>query len=232
MEKALRLHFVPLRTGDRKYYFVRRSGEQFQDCQRLEKEEVVFMTGRMRIFLLLVIIVSMLTIETESAYACSCAPSGPLDEELTNAAAVFTGKVVGLAEPIGGFGPISSADPIKVTFQVYTVWKGSVSQTTTITTARSGASCGYTFEKGGEYIVYAHGPENNLSVSLCSRTQPLATTEDDLAALGVGAAPLADSFEWPASFSYVQIAVLLGTGIGMILFVIAVAVLIKRYSRS
>ena len=190
------------------------------------------MTGKMRIFLLLVIIVSMLTIETESACACSCAPP-PLDEELTTAAAVFTGKVVGLAESIGGSGPISSADPMKVTFQVYTVWKGSVSQTTTtITTARSGSSCGYTFEKGGEYIVYADGPKNNLSVSLCSRTQPLATAGDDLAVLGVGAAPLADSFEWTASFSYVQIEVLLGTGIGMILLVVAVAAMIKRYSRS
>ncbi len=190
------------------------------------------MTGKMRIFLILVIIVSMLTIETESAYACSCAPPGPLDEDLTTAAAVFTGKVVGLAESTGGFGPISSADPIKVTFQVYTVWKGSVSQTTTITTARSGASCGYTFEKGGEYIVYAHGPENNLSVSLCSRTQPLATAEDDLAVLGVGAAPLADSFEWTASFSYIQIAVFIGSGIGMILLLVSVAAMIKRYSRS
>ena len=80
--------------------------------------------------------------------------------------------------------------------------------------------------------MYAHGPENNLSVSLCSRTQPLATAEDDLAVLGVGAAPLADSFEWTASLSYVQIAVLLGTGIGMILLVVAVAAMIKRYSRS
>jgi hypothetical protein len=196
------------------------------------KKEVVLMTGKMRIFLILVIIVSMLIIETESACACSCAPPGPLDEDLTTAAAVFTGKVVGLDESIGGSGPISSADPMKVTFQVYTVWKGSVSQTTTVTTARSGSSCGYTFEKGGEYIVYAHGPENNLSVSLCSRTQPLATAEDDLAVLGVGAAPLADSFEWTASFSYVQIAVLFGSGIGMILLLVAVATMIKRYSSS
>ncbi len=190
------------------------------------------MTRTMRILLLLFIIASMLTIETGSAYACSCAPPGPPDEELINAAAVFTGKVVGLAKPKGGLGPISSADPIKVTFQVDQVWKGSVSQTTTITTARSGASCGYTFEKGGEYIVYAHGQENNLSVSLCSRTQPLDTAEDDLALLGIGAVPLADSYELPESFSAIQIPVLLGTGIGIILIVVVVTALIKRFSRS
>ena len=190
------------------------------------------MTGNMRIFLLLVIIVSMLTFDIEPASACSCAPPGSSVEGLTIAAAVFTGKVVGFAEPISGFGPISSADPIKVTFQVYTVWKGSVSQTTTINTARSGSSCGYTFEKGGEYIVYADGPENNLSVSLCSRTQPLTTAENDLAVLGGGAAPLADTFEGIASFSYLQIAVLLGIGFGMILIVVVLADMRKRYSRS
>jgi len=190
------------------------------------------MTRTMRILLLLVIITSMLTIETGPAYACSCAPPGPPDEELSNAAAVFTGKVISLAKPKGGFGPVSSADPIEVTFQVDKVWKGSVSQTTTITTARSGASCGYTFEKGSEYIVYAHGQENNLSVSLCSRTQPLDTADDDLAQLGVGAAPLADVYEWTESFSPIQIPVLLGTGIGLILIAVVVTAIIKRYSRS
>ena len=190
------------------------------------------MVGRMRLFLGLVIVVSMLAIETEPACACSCAPPGPPLEELARSTAVFTGKVVGLAKPLGGFGPISSADPIKVTFQVYTVWKGSVSQTTTITTSRSGASCGYTFEKGSEYIVYADGLNDSLTVSLCSRTQPLPAAEDDLAALGDGAAPFVNSAVWATSLSYFQIAILLSTGLGIILLVVAVAVIIKRYSRS
>ncbi len=189
------------------------------------------MTGKMRFLLLLVIIASMLTIETDSAYACSCVIPGPPDEELANSSAVFAGKVINLAEPFAGFGPVSSADPIKVTFQVDKVWKGSVSQTTIISTARSGASCGYTFEKGGEYIVYAYGTENDLSVSLCSRTQSLNTAEDDLAVLGAGAAPLADGFKWTASSSVAQIAILLGAGIGIILFAVVAAAIVKRYSR-
>ena len=75
------------------------------------------MTGKTRIFLLLVIVVSILSIETGSTYACSCAPPGSPDEELTNSVAVFTGQVVGIKKPIGGLGPVSSADPIKVTYQ-------------------------------------------------------------------------------------------------------------------
>ncbi len=188
------------------------------------------MIGKMRFFLGLVIIVSMLAIETEPAYACSCVPPRPPHEELARATAVFTGKVVGLSKPFSVFG--SSADPIKVTFQVYTVWKGPVNQTITITTSRSGASCGYTFEKGGEYLVYADGTENSLAVSLCSRTQHLVAAENDLVVLGGGSTPDARSFEWPTNLSYFQIAVLIGAGTGMILLVAAVAVITKRYFRS
>jgi hypothetical protein len=190
------------------------------------------MTGKMRIFLLFAIVVSMLAIETESAYACSCVAPGPPDEELANSVAVFTGKVVAVAKPLSNFGPVSSADPIKVTFQVYNVWKGSVSQTTTITTSRSSASCGYTFEKGREYFVYAHGSENDLFVSLCSRTQPLDSAEEDLVILGAGALPIADSTVWSESFLDGQTAILLGAGIGIILIVVILATVIKRFSRS
>lgn len=188
------------------------------------------MIGKMRFFLGLVIVVSMLAIETEPARACSCVPPGPPHEELAKATAVFSGKVVGLSKTFSVFG--SSADPVKVTFQVYTVWKGPVNQTITITTARSGATCGYTFEKGGEYLVYADGTENSLAVSLCSRTQPVVAAEDDLAVLGGGSIPDARSIEWPTSLSYFQTAVLIGAGTGMILLMVAVIVITKRYSRS
>jgi hypothetical protein len=174
----------------------------------------------------------MLIVEPGPAYACSCVIPGPADEELANSVAVFSGKVIDVAKPLINIGPVSSADPLKVTFQVYTVWKGSMSQTTTITTARSGASCGYTFEKGKEYIVYAYGTDNDLSVSLCSRTQLLDTAKDDLGILGVGVAPLADGFKWTASSSNIQIAVLLGAGIGIILLIVVAAAILKRYSRS
>jgi len=188
------------------------------------------MISNKRFFLILVIVASMLAFETKPAFACSCAPPGPPHEELARATAVFTGKVVGLSKLFNVFG--SSADPIKVTFQIYTVWKGPVHQTIPITTSRSGASCGYTFEMGGEYIVYANGTEDSLVVSLCSRTQPLATAEDDLAELGVGITSLSGISDWPASLSYFQIAVLIGAGTGMIMLLVAVVVITKRYFHS
>jgi hypothetical protein len=188
------------------------------------------MVGKMKLFLGLVIVVSMLAIETEPACACSCAPPGPPLEELASSTAVFTGKVVSITKPFGVFG--SSADPVKVTIHVFTFWKSPVAQTITITTSRSGASCGYTFEKGSEYLVYAYGQENNLAVSLCSRTQPLVTAEEDLAVLGIGTAPDPGNSEWPAISSFFPIAVLIIAGTGMIALVIVVLAFAKRYSRS
>ena len=184
------------------------------------------MNGKIRMLIFVVIIISTLVLETEPAYACSCVLPGPPDEELTNAAAVFSGRVIDIVKPIN-FGSISSADPIKVTFQVQEVWKGSVSLTTTITTARSGASCGYIFKKGSEYIVYADGSENNLSVSMCSRTQPLDAAELDLQVLGAGAAPTANKLQGEF-FTDAQGPILVAAGIGMILLVLVVAVIITN----
>jgi hypothetical protein len=187
------------------------------------------MTGKMRIFIMLLLIISMAVIDTDSTSACSCVYPGPPDEELAQAAAVFAGKVVGISKPIG-FGSISSADPIKVTFRVYEVWKGSVSLTTTITTSRSSASCGYPFENGEEYIVYAYGSEGDLSVSLCSRTRPLDDAAEDLEVLELGTAPLADGIQITEILSDFQGPILIGAGI--ILLLLVVAAIIKRSSRT
>ena len=189
------------------------------------------MNGKTRIFLFLVIIISLLAIKIETAYACSCAIPGPPAEELTRSIAVFTGKVIRISKP-PNIGSLSSADPVKVTFQVYEVWKGAVSETTTIITSRSGASCGYAFEKGGEYIVYAHGSEDSFSVSLCSRTKSLDRAEEDLEVLGVGAGPAADNTVGPMIFPHVQGPAILDIGMGIIILGLVVAAIIKRSSRD
>ena len=57
---------------------------------------------------------------------------------------------------------ISSADPVKVTFEVSKIWKGPDYKTLVVTTARDGASCGYPFKQDEEYIVYAYGEEDKF----------------------------------------------------------------------
>jgi hypothetical protein len=111
-------------------------------------------------------------------------PPGSPSEELERSTAVFSGRVVGIEVPSGR--TMSSADPVEVPFKVYAVWKGPKSDTVTVTTARSSVSCGYEFETGRAYVVYARGEADDLQVSLCSRTKPLTRAGDVLAALGRG----------------------------------------------
>ena len=114
-----------------------------------------------------------------NAYACSCEyPSSP-DDALKNSDAVFSGKVLSLQETNTGYMK-SSADPVVVTFEVDDVWKGPQTKTITVSTAASSASCGYEFQEGEKYIVYANGQESSLSTGLCSRTTLFANADEDL----------------------------------------------------
>ena len=122
----------------------------------------------------------------DPAYACSCAENPPPLEALERSAVVFAGRVVSLKTLERLDDTWSSLDPVTVEFEVSRVWKGQDYQTTYLTTARSGASCGFTFVEGEEYLVYSH---NATTVSLCSRTRSMAEAEEDLQALGEGSSP-------------------------------------------
>ncbi|MEK4464430.1 hypothetical protein MHB56_19735 [Paenibacillus sp. FSL H8-0315] len=144
----------------------------------------------MMIFLgVLLIFTALLTVRPSVTYACSCVmPAEPL-EALEKSTAVFVGKVVDMKEPSQG-NIISSADPVKVTFEVDSSWKGVEGNQVTLTTALSSASCGFEFVEGESYIVYAYardgGESGNLEASLCSRTKRLTADSVDLKELGPG----------------------------------------------
>lgn len=128
----------------------------------------------------------------ESIYACDCDKSKSFDEHLSEASAVFLGRVTRMHFenwPLD----IASADvppdePLTVEFSVRTVWKGEVSESMRLTTTRS-VGCGYPFDKHVDYVVYANGQEGALEVRACSRTKPEAEAQQDLDALGEGYAP-------------------------------------------
>jgi hypothetical protein len=56
-------------------------------------------------------------------------------------------------------------------------------------TALWGASCGYPFKEGEEYLVYAYSGKRGLEVDLCNGTQRLAEAEAHLEVLGAGKNP-------------------------------------------
>ncbi len=120
-------------------------------------------------------------------FACSCVAPGPPKVELAQSVGVFAGRVIDIEKPSGTV--MSSADPVIVTLQVSTVWKGPAYKTLVMQTVRESDSCGFPFEPGQEYLVYARGTESNLAVSLCSRTRPLAEATEDIRQLGSGTIP-------------------------------------------
>ncbi len=132
---------------------------------------------------------------TGQAYACSCAEPGSPIEALETSAAVFVGRVVSIE---GAFdpdeAPYSPEDRTTVEFEVGAVWKGVVHERMYVTTRPDGASCGFAFVEGEEYVVYAHDSaevDGGYGVYRCSRTALLSQAQADIDALGEGDAPQA-----------------------------------------
>lgn len=120
-----------------------------------------------------------------AAARCSCVPPGPPREALAQAEAVFSGRVVSVGEEQSGGNPDQPYLEVRIVPQRR--WKGAAADTVTVLTPPNSAVCGFAFETGREYLVYAEGGDG-LRVFLCSRTAALADAGEDLAALGAPAA--------------------------------------------
>jgi hypothetical protein len=108
------------------------------------------------------------------------------ERALADSEAVFSGEVVKIDRP----SPFKSGADLETdTFRVSEVWKGPEQRTLEVHTALMGASCGYPFEEGQEYLVYAYTGKQGLEVDLCNGTQPLTEAEADLEVLGAGERP-------------------------------------------
>lgn len=117
-------------------------------------------------------------------FACDCAPPPPPKEALAKSAAVFLAKVVQIED--AGTGELGRS----VTLSVERWWKGGETANLVVSTAKSGATCGYGFQKDRRYLVYAYSDGKKLTVSLCSRTNPAEVAEKlgDFKDLGEGQA--------------------------------------------
>lgn len=104
-------------------------------------------------------------------WACSCVPASD-EEHYARADVVFVGKVVAREEPSAHDPYQSSSDPITWTFEVEQTQKGEARRTESVRSARDDATCGYRFEVGGRYQVFANRSENGeLWTSICSGTR-------------------------------------------------------------
>jgi hypothetical protein len=70
------------------------------------------------------------------------------------------------------------------------VWKGQLTKEVIINTPDNSAACGYSFEMGKSYLVFAHGTKGKiLRTGLCSGNRPLETAGEELRILGKGKKP-------------------------------------------
>lgn len=132
-------------------------------------------------------------ITPQTARACSCMTQAPR-EAIEQAAAVFEGYVESIetAEAAEGV-PIEH----RVRLRVVRTWKDAATEALVVTTAGDSAACGYPFEQGRSYLVYAFAQDGGLAVSLCGRTQPIERADEDLELLGMGATPVAPQGDTP-----------------------------------
>ncbi|MCE9557089.1 MAG: hypothetical protein K8T91_27395 [Planctomycetes bacterium] len=118
------------------------------------------------------------------AWPCTCCSQELVRSTLDGAEAVFSGTVLGmeLNEP---------RYSRTVTLQVERIWKGMLGKEVRVTTASDGAACGYHFEVGQKYMVYAYRSHGTtlLRTGLCTHTKPLAEAEPDRKLFGVGYTP-------------------------------------------
>ncbi len=119
--------------------------------------------------------------------ACSCTNERTLEQELNSAVAVFTGRVTAIQ-------PAGDKSNVIVTLTPLLRWKGGLGVPLTLATPENSGVCGYAFEVGGEYLVFAWpytiSGQQTIFTHLCSRTAS-AEGNPDIQKLGAPLVPTA-----------------------------------------
>ena len=102
--------------------------------------------------------------------ACTCLPESPVPESVDRADAVFRGVAVEVEE-------LTPWDN-RATFVVTAIWKGEISETLQVQSFGPGL-CGYFFQEGGDYIVYAYEDSSGLATTHSSRTRFYEVEEEE-----------------------------------------------------
>ncbi|WP_428909984.1 hypothetical protein [Niallia sp. Krafla_26] len=113
-----------------------------------------------------------------------------MEEEFERSQVIFSGKVVEVKEKRSLKGYVTKS----VLFEVTKTWKDASQSQIIITTGQGDGDCGIDFKEGEDYLVYAnestmYGAESLVS-NICSRTNELSASQEDLVILGEGNEPV------------------------------------------
>lgn len=140
-----------------------------------------------RFLIALVVVISV----SGTATACTCIGTRTPTEEAAWSDAVFTGMVVNI-------GPAVHDYHVEVELLVSSSWKGVHTVHTKVTTGEDSAGCGYEFQVGQQYLVYAYGDLDDLFTDICRRTTHLSFATEDLAELGAQGVVPGETAAWGA----------------------------------
>ena len=123
-----------------------------------------------------------------AVFACSCVADIPQEDSFNQAKAVFSGTVLSIRDKEGFLGVDFSHR--EATIQVSETWKGTAVGVVTVATGRDDGDCGFVFQTGEKYLVYAYDAsrdyQTELGTGICQRTKLLAQADEDLKMLGPG----------------------------------------------
>jgi len=117
------------------------------------------------VLLTAMLLLSLSLIGVNKAYACSCVMPGTYAEEMEKSSHVLDATVVQKTTLKQG--------TTDVELSVTAVWKGEAERETHVITSDNSAACGYEFNIGTRYAVFANETDGVLHVSLCSATTPI-----------------------------------------------------------
>jgi hypothetical protein len=112
------------------------------------------------------------------AEACSCFPATSIEDAIRATDSVLEARVTALRKAA------DNPEQYVVVLDVKKSHKGAPGPHLEVITEVETAMCGYPFQPGRDYLVYAHRNGERLEVGLCSRTRPIAEAADDLRVLG------------------------------------------------
>lgn len=132
-------------------------------------------------------LLSLCLVATQNAYAC-CAGTGSVCESYGSASAVFVGTVIAVRENESQKKAyetyVIDSTPRVFKFSVEQSYLGVPGKEVEVFTGRGGGDCGYEFQIGQRYLVYAYEYQDKLTTRTCTRTKPFREAEEDLVFLG------------------------------------------------
>ncbi len=133
-----------------------------------------------------VFVVGLFFLLPSAVQACSCVGAGQPCQAFWNAETVFSGEVEKISDVSVD---VSNSEDRKMIFQQKSVrfavgekFRGISEDSVEIITGRGGGDCGYKFEVGQSYLVYAYknAKTGKLGTGICTRTRLLSKAIEDL----------------------------------------------------